>query len=257
MKYAFVSSEICVVAFNEFTAIAVGAAGAGVAAVVVVIAAGATAKFETEKTNGPPLVLEVVLRMATVAGLAVLVKLHWSWAPGKTLAAGMVNTPAANVPKLVGLPVKLELASLQVAEVKLKLAFAASVICICVLAAVTCMAVGVAGAATPAAVVEIFAIVVARFAAVNVNGPPNAPTVVFCNVRVGGFGTLVKVQTILANVFRFTTGTVMTLPDKVPKLAGFPEVAALVSVQTPADKLKLLFAASVKVTGVLMLVTEM
>ena len=49
---------------------------------------------------------------------------------------------------------------------------------------------------------------------------------------------------------------VMTLPAIEPKLAGFPDVPALVSVQVPPVRLKLLLAASVSVTGLLMLVTD-
>ena len=64
-------------------------------------------------------------------------------------------------------------------------------------------------------------------------------------------------QTILAKVLRLTTGMVMTLPAIEPKLAGFPDVPALVSVQVPPVRLKLLLAASVSVTGLLMLVTDM
>jgi hypothetical protein len=49
---------------------------------------------------------------------------------------------------------------------------------------------------------------------------------------------------------------VMMLPAKLPKLAGLPEVAELVSVQVPLDKLKFVLTASVSVTGEVMLVTE-
>lgn len=58
-------------------------------------------------------------------------------AAGKTLAAGTVNTLPARLPKLAGLPVKLEFTSVQLADVAVKLAFAASVICTCVFAALT------------------------------------------------------------------------------------------------------------------------
>ena len=99
------------------TAIAGGAGGAGVAVAVVVIAAGAEARFETEKLKGPPLVFDVVFRTATVAGTAVLVMVHAIWAAGRTLAAGTVSTEPAKLPKLAGLPVKLALASVQMADV--------------------------------------------------------------------------------------------------------------------------------------------
>ena len=58
-------------------------------------------------------------------------------AAGKTLAAGTVRTFAAKLPKLEGLPVKLEFWSVHVAEVGLKLELTASVICTCVFTAVT------------------------------------------------------------------------------------------------------------------------
>ena len=41
------------------------------------------------------------------------------------------------------------------------------------------------------AVVVMFKRAAARFVAVNVNGPPNAPAVIFCRAKVGGFGALV------------------------------------------------------------------
>lgn len=106
-----------------------------------------------------------------------------------------------------------------------------------------------------AAVVEILEMAEARFVAVKVNGPPNPPDVTFCKASVGGLGALLNVHTIRAKVLKFTTGTVITLPASVPKLAGLPEVAAFVSVHTPLLILKLLLAASVKVTGLRMLVT--
>jgi hypothetical protein len=118
------------------------------------------------------------------------------------------------------------------------------------------MGVGLAGVAELAAVVVMAAGVAARLVTENVKGPPKALTVVFCSASVGGLGAFVKVQTILAKGTRFAVGMVMTLPAKLPKLAGFPEVAELVSVQVPLDKLKLVLAASVNVTGVVMFVTD-
>jgi len=117
--------------------IAVGEAGVGVATAVVVMAAGAAARFDTEKLNGPPNAPVVVFWIATVADLAVLVMAQVIWAAGKTLAAGTVSTVPERLPKLAGFPVKLALASVQVAEVALKLALAASVICTWVLTVVT------------------------------------------------------------------------------------------------------------------------
>ena len=105
-----------------------GVVGAAVPIVAVVIAAGAELRFDTAKLNGPPSPPVVIFCTATVAGLAVLVIVQLICAAGRTLAAGTVKTPAARLPKLGGLPVKLELASVQVAEVAVKLALAASVI---------------------------------------------------------------------------------------------------------------------------------
>ena len=114
---------------------AVGAGGAGVATAVVVMAVGADARFDTEKLKGPPLTFDVVLRTDTVAGFAVLVNVHVICAAGRTFAAGMVSTFPARPPKLAGFPVKLELASLHMADVASKLVLAASVICTCALTA--------------------------------------------------------------------------------------------------------------------------
>ena len=64
-------------------------------------------------------------------------------------------------------------------------------------------------------------------------------------------------QTIFAKGFRLAAGTVITLPAIEPKLAGLPDVPELVSVHVPVDRLKLVLAASVSVTGLRILVTEM
>lgn len=111
---------------------------------------------------------------------------------------------------------------------------------------------GAAGVAVAAAVVVMLAGLDARFVAVKVNGPPNEPDVIFCSVSVAGFGALVNVQMIFAKSFKLVAGTVMVLPDNVPKLAGLPDVPELVSVQVPLLRLKLVLADSVKVTGVVL-----
>jgi hypothetical protein len=102
---------------SALTLIAVGATGAGVPAVVVLIAAGAEARLTTVKLNGPPGEPVVVFRMATVAGIAVLVMVQVICAAGSTLAAGTVMTVPVSAPKLAGLPVTTALASLHVADV--------------------------------------------------------------------------------------------------------------------------------------------
>ncbi len=137
VKKELAPSEICTVEFRVVTAMAVGAAGAGVPAVEVVIAAGAAAKLATEKLNAPPGAPVVIFCTATVAGLAVLVMMQFICAAGSTFTAGTVNTLPANEPKLAGFVVKLALASVQVADVALKLLLLPSVICTCVLVDVT------------------------------------------------------------------------------------------------------------------------
>ena len=137
VKSALAPSEICTKVFRLVTLMAAGDVGAGVPAVIVVILAGVEARFATAKVKGPPGAPVVVFCTFTVAGTAALVMVQLSCAAGKTLAAGTVSTLPARLPKLAGLRVKLELASLQVAEVAVKLALAPSVICTCVLVAVT------------------------------------------------------------------------------------------------------------------------
>lgn len=53
------------------------------------------------------------------------------------------------------------------------------------------MAAGAGGAAVLAAVVVMLAMADAKLVAVNVNGPPTAPAVIFCRANVAGLGALV------------------------------------------------------------------
>ena len=85
------------------------------AAAVVEIEAGAEAKLLTAKVKGPPKPPVVIFCTATLAGFAALVKVQVILAAGNTLAAGMVRTCPANVPKLAGFPVIALFASAQVA----------------------------------------------------------------------------------------------------------------------------------------------
>ena len=174
-----VPSEICTTLFKFVTAVARGAAGAAVAAAVVVISAGAAAKLLTAKVNGPPKPPVVIFCTATAAGFAALVKVQVILAAGKTLPAAMVRTLPLKVPKLAGFAVIAELASVQVALEIVKLAFAASVSVTAVPAAETAIAVGAIGAAVPATVVVMLAGAAERLVAVNVNGPPKEPVVIF------------------------------------------------------------------------------
>lgn len=109
--------------------------------------------------------------------------------------------------------------------------------------------------AVAAATVVMLAGFEARLVAVNVNGPPKEPDVIFCKARVAGLGELVKVHTIFEKSFKFIAGTVIMLPAKVPKLAGLPVVPEFVSVHVPVASVKLTLAASVKVTGLALFVT--
>lgn len=111
--------------------------------------------------------------------MAALENVHVIWAAGTIFTAAMVKTPALNVPKLAGLPVMEALASEHVAELSVNSPFAASVIWTCVLVAETGMAIGAAGVAVLAALVEIAAGTAERFVALKLNGPPNDPVVIF------------------------------------------------------------------------------
>jgi hypothetical protein len=137
VKKELLLSETCTMEFKVLTLIAVGAAGAAEPMVEVVIAAGADARFETAKLNGPPSPPVVIFWTATVAGFAALVIVQLICAAGLTFAAGTVSTLPARLPKLAGLPVKLEFASEHVADAALKLELAVSDICTGVFAAVT------------------------------------------------------------------------------------------------------------------------
>ena len=90
---------------------------------------------------------------------------------------------------------------------------------------------GPTGAAVPAAVVVIEAGTVAKLLAAKVNGPPKPPVVIFCTATVAAIAALVKVQVIFAAGKTLAAGMVRACPLNVPKLAGFPVIEALASVQ--------------------------
>lgn len=115
-------------------------------------------------------------------------------APATTFAAGMVRALPTKVPKLAGLLVMAALASVQLAVVAVKPAARVSVIVTAVFKAVALLAVGEDGVGVAAAVVVIAAGLVTRFVEVKLNGPPTAPTVIFCNTTVAGFGVLVNMH---------------------------------------------------------------
>lgn len=117
-------------------------------------------------------------------------------AAARILAAAMVNTLPASEPKLAGLPVIAALASVQMAVAAVKFVAGVSVIATAVLNAVTLMAAGEDGVATPAPVVVMAAGFEAKLVAVNVNGPPIAAVVIFCSATVAVFGVFVNVHAI-------------------------------------------------------------
>jgi len=166
-----------------------------------------------------------------VGALPALVKTQVICAAGSTLAAGIDNTRLASEPKVPVFPVTAELASVQLALVRLKKEFAPSVICTVVLNAVTAIAGGEAGAGVETAVVVMAAGADARFVTVKLNGPPGAPVVVFCTATVAGFAVLVNEQLICAAGNILAAGMVSTLPLRLPKLAGLPVAPAFASVQ--------------------------
>jgi hypothetical protein len=168
-----------------------------VAVLAVVIDAGFDARFVAVNANGPPAAPKVIFCTATVATVAVftaLVIVQLIFAAASTFAAGIVSTFPASEPKLAGFPVIAEFASVQVAAVAVKLVAGVSVIATAVLNAVTLMAAGEAGVATPAPVVVMAVGLDAKLVAVKVNGPPIAAVVIFCNATVAVFGVFVNVQ---------------------------------------------------------------
>jgi hypothetical protein len=170
-----------------------------VPAELVEIAGIAKLRLVAVKVKGPPAEPSVVFWMATVAAfgvLTVLVKVQVIWAAATTLAAGMVSTLPTNAPKLAGLLVMAEFASVQLAVVAVKLAAGVSVKVTAVLKAVTVAGVGAAGVAVLTAVVLMAAGAADKFVVVKLKGPPIAPTVIFFNATVAGFAVFVNVQLI-------------------------------------------------------------
>lgn len=98
--------------------------------VAVVMAAGTAFKLVAVKVKGPPAAPRVIFCTATVAAVAVLnvlVKVQVICAAANTLAAGMVSTLPAKLPKLAAFPVTAEFASVQVALDAVKLVAGVSV----------------------------------------------------------------------------------------------------------------------------------
>ena len=121
---------------------------------------------------------------------------HEICAAAATLAAGMVSTLPARFPKVAGLLVTAEFASVQLAVVAVKPGARVSVMVTAVFKAVALLAVGDAGVGVLADVVVIAAGFVTRFVDAKLNGPPTAPTVIFCKLTVAGLGVLVKLHAI-------------------------------------------------------------
>ena len=100
------------------TVIAAGAAGVGVLTAAVVMAGCTETRLVAVKLKVPTAKPVVIFWIATVGVITALVNLQVICAAGNTLAAGMVMSRPLSVPKLAGLPVTAELASVQVAVVK-------------------------------------------------------------------------------------------------------------------------------------------
>ena len=80
-KFAAGVSVIVTAVLKAVTVMAVGEAGVAVFVADVVIAAGAEVRLVAENVNGPPMAPEVIFCKATVAGLAVLVKMQATASP--------------------------------------------------------------------------------------------------------------------------------------------------------------------------------
>ena len=105
----------------------------------------------------------------------------------------------------------------------------------------------------PAVAVDMFAGVPARLVAVKLNGPPVKVVVIFwiATRGIAGFTILVKMQLICALARTLAAGMVSTLIARVPNdPAGFPDAAALLSVQLADVMVKFVATASVIVTAV-------
>ena len=189
-----------------------------------------------------------------MAALAVLVKVQVICALARTLVAGMVSIVPTKTPKLpAGLPEAAALPSRQLAEVMVKLEATVSVMLTAVPLVVARMGVVGAGAGVPAVMVVMAAGVDARLVDVNVNGPPAEPSVIFWTATVAATAVLtvlVSVQEIFAAATTLAAGMVITLPTRVPKLAGLPVTAELVSVHVAALAVKFVAGVSVIVTAV-------
>ena len=126
-----------------------------------------------------------------MAGLTVFVIVQVICALARILVAGIVSTVPTNVPKLpAGLPEAAAFASVQLAAVSVKLATAGSFIVTAVPAALAKIGAGTAGYAVAVLAVVMAAGFDARFVAVNVNGPPAAPNVIFWTATVATLAVL-------------------------------------------------------------------
>lgn len=208
--------------------------------VAVVIGAGLVARLVTAKLNGPPRPPVVVFCTATVAGLAALVKVQLIWAAGNTLAAEMVSTLPASVPKIVALlPDTAPLISLQVALVGVKLPLAASVSRMSALIDVTVTGVGDDGVGVLITEVVIALGCVTRLVPVKLKVPIGQPVVIFWMASVAGIAAFVKVHLIWAAGSTLAALMVKSKPLIVPKaVEGLPDTAKLVSMQLALVKVK-------------------
>ncbi len=191
----------------------------------------------------------------------MFVNVHTICARTLMLVAGMVNTCPASVPNVpAGLPDAPALLSTQDALEIVKLVVAPSVIVTAVPVLVARIGGGVVGVGEFAANVVIDAGVDRRLVEVNVNAPPAEPNVVLRTATVAVLAVVtafVSTQVMFAPARILAAGIVIVLVASVPKLAGFPVMAELASVQLTDDAVKPAAGVSVIVTAVLKAVTAM
>ena len=164
------------------TLIAVGLAGVAVFAAVVVIDDGVEARLlllAKAKVVKPP---RDFFWNNTEARVAVTIQVKSE--PVAELAAGTVNNWPENVPKVPVLPVKAELASLQLTAVSAQFELGTAMLTVIAVPTVdTLIGAGDAGVAVPIVLVVIALGVVARFVAADGENVPVPPNEITCNLK--------------------------------------------------------------------------
>jgi hypothetical protein len=156
MQFADVMVKLVVMPSVIVTALPVVVTGTGTNGIgsavdgdIVEIDGGVERRFVEVKVNAPPAAPKVIFCTATVGAFTLLVSVHVICAAARMLAAGMVTTFPASVPNVAGLPVTVAFASVQLTDEATKPAAGVSVIVTAVFNALTVLAVGTAGVATP------------------------------------------------------------------------------------------------------------